>query len=67
MIGTILLNGILGFAIVVSFLFCIGDVEKALSTDTEYSYIDVFYAATNSRVGASVMAAIPAQIIAVTN
>lgn len=63
MIGTILLNGVLGFAIVVTFLFCIGDVEKALGTNTGYSYIEVFYAATNSRVGASVMAAIPAALV----
>lgn len=63
MIGTILLNGTLGFAIVVTFLFCIGNVENALGTDTGYSYIEVFYATTNSHAGASVMAAIPAALV----
>jgi choline transport protein len=63
MIATIIINGTLGFAIVVAFLFCIGDVDAALSSATGYSYIEVFYAATKSHAGASVMAAIPAALV----
>lgn len=63
MITTIIINGTLGFAIVIAFLFCIGDVEAALGSATGYSYIEVFYAATKSHAGATVMAAIPAALV----
>lgn len=63
MIATIIINGTLGFAIVIAFLFCIGDVDAALSSATGYSYIEVFYAATKSHAGTSVMAAIPAALV----
>ncbi|KAJ5718488.1 hypothetical protein N7488_004134 [Penicillium malachiteum] len=63
MIGTILINGLLGFAIVISYLFCIGDPEKALNSPTGYSFIEVFFNATKSHAGASVMSAIPAALV----
>ncbi|PWY92298.1 amino acid transporter [Aspergillus heteromorphus CBS 117.55] len=59
MIATILLNGALGFAIVLAFLFCIGNLEAALDSATGYDFIEVFFAATKSHAGTSVMAAIP--------
>ncbi|KAJ5182359.1 Amino acid/polyamine transporter I [Penicillium cf. viridicatum] len=63
MIGTILLNGTLGFAIVVAFLFCIGNVDDALDSATGYDFIEVFYAATKSHAGTSVMTAIPTALV----
>lgn len=63
MIGTILLNGTLGFAIVVAFLFCIGNVDDALNSATGYDFIEVFYAATKSHAGTSVMTAIPTALV----
>lgn len=63
MIGTILLNGTLGFAIVIAFLFCIGNVDDALNSATGYDFIEVFYAATKSHAGASVMTAIPTALV----
>ncbi|KAJ5625824.1 Amino acid/polyamine transporter I [Penicillium lagena] len=63
MIGTILLNGSLGFAIVLAFLFCIGDVGKAMNSATGYGFIEVFFNATQSHAGASVMAAIPTALV----
>jgi hypothetical protein len=63
MIGTILLNGSLGFAIVLAFLFCIGDVGKAMNSTTGYGFIEVFFNATQSHAGASVMAAIPTALV----
>jgi choline transport protein len=43
MISTILLNGILGFAIVIAFCFCLGDLPTDLASPTGYDFIQVFY------------------------
>ncbi|KAK3672390.1 hypothetical protein LTR78_007697 [Recurvomyces mirabilis] len=44
MICTVLLNGVLGFAIVVAFSFCIvPTIEDALTSPTGYDFIEVFY------------------------
>jgi choline transport protein len=58
MICTLLLNGILGFAIAIAFLFCLGDPDTALATPTGYDFIEVFFNATGSHAGTSVMTAI---------
>ncbi|KAF1974223.1 amino acid transporter, partial [Bimuria novae-zelandiae CBS 107.79] len=58
MFFTIFLNGALGFAMMVSILFCIGDVEKALATSTGYRFIEIFRSATQSNAGATVMTSI---------
>ncbi|PYH89328.1 amino acid transporter [Aspergillus ellipticus CBS 707.79] len=59
MIATIMLNGVLGFAMVLAFLFCIGDLDAALDSATGYDFIEVFFNATKSHAGTSVMTAIP--------
>ena len=58
MIATLLLNGVLGFAVAIAFLFCLGDFEAALTTPTGYDFIEVFFNATQSNAGTSVMTAI---------
>ena len=58
MITTIILNGMLGLGTVVVFLFCIGDMQTALSSETGYDFIEVFYNATQSKAGTSAMVAI---------
>lgn len=58
MICTILLNGSLGFAIVLAFCFCLGDLDTALSSPTGYDFIEVFMNATNNHGGTSAMTAI---------
>jgi choline transport protein len=55
MISTVILNGIMGFVMVVTFCFCITDLQAALDTSTGYPFIEVFYAATNSKAGTTVM------------
>ena len=42
------LNGILGFAIVIAVLFCLGDITAATDTPTGYPFIEVFLQATDS-------------------
>lgn len=56
MMWTLILNGVTGFVMVITFAFCIGDLEEAISPKYSYAYIDVFYTATNNKAGATVMA-----------
>jgi len=46
MVVTVLVNGTLGFAMVMAFLFRLGDLEAVLNTSTHYGFIEVFYNAT---------------------
>jgi len=55
---SILLNGTTGFAMVVALLFCIGNVDNALSSNTGYPFIEIFQQATNSVSGSAAMASI---------
>ena len=49
MVSIVLLNGILGFAVVIAFSFCIvPTLDKALSNPTGYDFIEVFYRAVGS-------------------
>lgn len=43
---------------VITVLFCIGDIDAALSTNTGYPFMEIFLQATNSVVGSAVMAAL---------
>jgi choline transport protein len=52
------LNGALGFAALIALLFSIGDIESALTSPTGYPFIQVFYNATKSRAGTTVMTCI---------
>lgn len=53
MIGTIVLNGILGLVMTVTYVFVIQNVETQIVDSTAvYPFIDVFVVATGSRAGA---------------
>jgi choline transport protein len=58
MMWTLILNGVTGFVMVITFAFCIGDLESAISPHYSYAYIDVFYTATNNKAGATVMSSL---------
>lgn len=53
MIGSVLLNGLMGFAALVAVLFCMGDVQDALATPTGFPIIEIFYQAIGSTAGAA--------------
>ncbi|EAW13292.1 putative GABA permease [Aspergillus clavatus NRRL 1] len=55
---SVLLNGTLGFSMLIAALFCMGDLEAALSTSTGYPYMQIFYQATDSISGALGMTSI---------
>ena len=58
MVWTAIVNGAMGFVMIVTFCMMIGDVEIALASPTGYAFIDVFYNATHSKAGTSVMVAL---------
>ncbi|KAK6597771.1 amino acid transporter [Botrytis cinerea] len=55
---SIIINGSMGFAMVIALLLCIGDIDAALATNTGYPYMEIFLQATRSVSGAAVMASI---------
>lgn len=54
----IVLNGVVGLAMYIAILFCIGDLEAAIHTDFIYPFIEVLVQATNSTAGSAVILAI---------
>ncbi len=57
-LGAMLINGAVGFIMMVTVLYCLGDIEKVVNTATGYPFIQVFFDSTGSIVGATVMAAV---------
>ncbi|CAG8980474.1 hypothetical protein HYALB_00013595 [Hymenoscyphus albidus] len=55
---TIVLNGVTGFAMILTFLFCIGDIDVVLATNTGYPFMEIFLQATHSRAGSAAMASL---------
>ncbi|KAL4882162.1 amino acid/polyamine transporter I [Aspergillus karnatakaensis] len=55
---SVLINGTLGFAMVLALLFCLTDLEGALVSPTGFPYMEVFRAGTGSVGGAAAMSAI---------
>lgn len=58
MITSIMLNGVMGFALLIALLFCLGDINAALQSPTGFPFIEIFVQATNSNGGATGMTAI---------
>ena len=57
---SILLNGAMGFAVLLVTLFSLDNVEKVINTPTKYPYMQVFLDSTGSVAGATTMASIVA-------
>ncbi|KAK6594026.1 amino acid permease [Botrytis cinerea] len=55
MISSIVLNGVLGFALLIALLFCLGNIDDALSSATGFPFIEIFRGATNSKAAATGM------------
>ncbi|OGM50766.1 choline transport protein [Aspergillus bombycis] len=55
---SVLINGTLGFTMLIATLFCMGDIDKALNTPTGYPFIEIFYQATDSVSGALGMSSV---------
>lgn len=57
-LGAMLINGCVGFAMMVTVLYCLGDVESVLGTKTGFPFIQIFANSVGNIAGASVMAAV---------
>lgn len=55
LITSIVLNGALGFGILIALLFSMGDLQSALSTPTKYPIIEIIYQATKSKSATNAM------------
>lgn len=51
-------NAVLLLIVGISYIFCLGDVDSALNSETYQPVIQVFYNATQSKAGTSVMVAV---------
>lgn len=55
MCASVIINGLLGLGMLIAVLFCLGNLEDALSTPTGFPFIEIFRQATNSTSGGTVM------------
>ena len=55
MCASVIINGFLGLGMLIAVLFCLGNLENALSTPTGFPFIEIFRQATNSTSGGTVM------------
>ncbi|KAL1963334.1 hypothetical protein VTN77DRAFT_8455 [Rasamsonia byssochlamydoides] len=56
--GSMLMNGIVGFVMMLTLLFCLGDVQSVLDSSTGFPFIQIFYNSVKSIPGATVMSAV---------
>lgn len=59
MLASVAINGLLGFAMTIATLFCLGNLDEILSTPTGFPFIQVFKNATGSNAGATAMVIFP--------
>lgn len=57
-LGAMLINGCVGLAMMITILYCLGDVEKVLTSATGFPFIQIFYDSVGNIAGATVMAAL---------
>ncbi|KAF1849037.1 uncharacterized protein K460DRAFT_428463 [Cucurbitaria berberidis CBS 394.84] len=55
---SIAINGITGFAILIAILYCIGDIEAALTTPTGYPFIEILTQGSGSVAGGTAISAL---------
>lgn len=66
MIATILVNGLLGFGMIIALLFCMGDVAKLFTAPVSlagYPFIQIYYNAVQSLPGTNAMVAVSLVIV----
>lgn len=56
--GSIIINGITGFAMLIAILYCIGDIDAALNTPTMYPFIEILTQGARSVGGGTALAAL---------
>ncbi|KAF4162393.1 hypothetical protein CNMCM6936_002119 [Aspergillus lentulus] len=56
--SAVAVNGVLGFVMIVTLCFTLGDVDSILSTPTGFPFIQIFYNTTNSYAATNTMTAV---------
>ncbi|RFU24878.1 hypothetical protein B7463_g11460, partial [Scytalidium lignicola] len=56
--SSMIFNGLVGFAMMLTVLFCLGDADTVLATETGFPFIQVFYDSVQNKAGAVAMGAI---------
>lgn len=56
--ASMIMNGLIGFAMMLTVLFCLGDVSSVLDTATGFPFIQIFYNSVKSVAGAVAMGAV---------
>lgn len=56
MLGAVAINGVIGFVFLVTLLFCMGDIQTALASNTGYPIIEIFRSVTGSTAASCAMA-----------
>ena len=57
-LGAMLFNGGVGFVMMITILYSLGDVQKVLDTATGFPFIQIFYDSVGNIAGATVMSAV---------
>lgn len=67
MVGSVVINGIIGFVWCLALLFSLGDLEQVLSSPTGFPFMQIFLDATKSPAAATVMSLIVSLIAVAAN
>jgi choline transport protein len=67
MIANAIVNGSLGLVMLVTFCFCLGDVESVLKTSTGQPHIQIMYNVTQSIAGATALASINTTMVSASS
>lgn len=60
MVGSVVVNGLMGLVYCVVFLFSITNLDSLLTTATGFPYMQLFFDVTKSNIGATLMALVVA-------
>lgn len=63
MIFSLIVNGLLGFGMLIAILFCLGDVDAVLDTATGYPFMAIFQEGVQSLGGATTMSVIVTALV----
>lgn len=67
MVGSVLVNGIIGFVYCIVLLFSLGDLNSLLVSSTGFPFMQLFLNATNNKAGATIMTLIVSLVATAAN
>ncbi|KAI0100862.1 amino acid/polyamine transporter I, partial [Nemania sp. FL0031] len=58
LLSTLIINGTLGFGMIIALLYCLGDIDAALAEDAHYPFMPILRNALESTAGAAVLSSL---------